>query len=436
MQRLKRVFTSRSTVVTVLILFALAICIPLAVPQMSETAASAAWQKSYPGLAQIASWVGLDRVYTTWWFLALAGTFIISLLVSSWDQYLFALRKTRQAGAGADPGVRLAGSREVFVAALRSRGYLPIGGDVPGSRLVRNPWGYWGSFLLHLGLSLTVLCALVYVGTEHRVLLRAIQGEEIYLAGESFAEEKGVLAGKLPLPAAVRLDSFSPSFWDNDQLRGLASEITFLESPGTGPRLAIGINDNVRYRGMLVYQRNRFGTAFLLRLVDPRGNVSDEVLYLQQPGGRRLAGYGEASVGAGRYTLKGKYFADTKRQTVLPVNPELTVRLLEGAIVLGEAGLKPGEGKKVGPYWVTLEKVRWWGEYVLDGGRGTAGIFAGFGLILFGVVLTYFATPCVVTLREEGGKLHAFWSTARFNDLLKEERDRVVALARKEDSDE
>ena len=431
---MKKFLTARTTVLALFLVLAACLCLPLIIPQQTGGIPALSPADGYPLLAAVARAAGLDHVFSTWWFLLVAGLFLLSLSCSTFDQYRLARKRTVAEGrlhyAEETP---LAVSADDFGRFARRCGYLPIGRAAAGARYVKSPWGYWGNFLLHLGLTLTVLFALVYVVTEHRLAVRVIAGEETPLTPETAEERKGLLAGTLPLPRAIRLGELSAAFWENDQLRELSSTGTFLQAGGGEEPYRIGINEKLSRRGVIVYQKGTFGTAFSLTFVDPAGRSFEEVFLLPQPQRRDKPGYGEMPLAGDGYTLKGKYLPDASGQSVLPRDPELTLRLVAGGAPVGEVSLKTGESGSLGPFRVTLRKTAWWTEYLFEGSRGVAGIFTGFALILLGVLLTYFSVPRVVTIVDEGGGRRVTWQSARFNDFFRAERDRIFAAARGEE---
>jgi hypothetical protein len=433
---MKRFFTNRRTVLILLLLVTTCICVVVFVPQQMGPQ-YAVWKAVNPRIAGLMAALGLDRIFATWWFLVIAALFLVSLCYSTYDQYRVALSKTLREGRLSHAAeFELTVNSAAFIAGIRRLGYRELPGQKtsPGARrFVKSPWGYWGNFLLHLGLATSILFALVYVATEHRVIVRVIAGEKIALTPENIAERKGILAGSLPLPEAITLTAVTPTFWNDDSIKSLTSHGIFFAKGGGVEPYAVGINNKLSYRGMLVYQKNEFGTAFSIEMSDQSGNVSPALLVLSHPAKKDKAVYGDLPLNSKDYQLKVKYYSDAARRTVMPVNPQLTLRLLERGNVRAEVSLSPGQSAVVGPYVISLKKAGWWTEYLFEGSHGTAGIFTGFAFILLGVLLTYFAIPYVVIITANGAEHTISWQSQRFNDFFRAERDRVFALAHLED---
>ncbi|BDV44331.1 cytochrome c biogenesis protein ResB [Geotalea uraniireducens] len=424
LKRVKRFFTARTTVLVLILLLAASLAIAVIVPQAGTTVAGA------PSLGAL---LGFNRVFSSWWFITLALLFIISLLYSTVDQFKSCRGRTFQLpsppGEGAIPSPRTAAQLD---AELRAVGYRRLTAGPGGTRYVKAPFGYWGSFLLHLGMTLTAVSALFYVVTEHRVIVRAVSGDYLQLRPGDYAERRGILAGRLPLPAALTLVRLAPEFWEGDQLKALASELVFFDNAGKRRELTVALSDKTRYHGLVVYQQPAFGNAFLVEFTSGAGNGFDELLPLPMPARRDKAGYGDFPLAGGRYLLKAKYYATADRSGIIPVNPQLVLRLYDGPRLVAETALLIGKSGQLGPYSIRLAEVRWWTDLLFDGSRGTAGIFSGFALLLAGGLLAFFAVPREVVVRPTATGCTVSWRASRFADFYDEERTAVLARCRGE----
>lgn len=427
--RIKRFLVARGTILVILLLLTLCVAAANIVPQrVRESDGMTGAPAAAGGFARLVTAVGLDHVFSTWWFVALTLLFLASLLASTGDQYRLARGRSlqRPVPGGGEEGCPVLVSPEGLAAALGREGYRLMAEADGARRYVRAVWGYWGNVLLHLGMVVVVIFSLVYILTEHRVIAQVVGGEPLDLRS-GLPERRGLLARPLPLPETVVLDRLIPQFWANDSLKSLDSELTF-KNAGRAEPFAVGVNDKGRYRGMIVYQRNNFGTAFLLEYSRDGVRPERRVFYLPMPLRREKAAYGNDTIDG--YLLKAKYYASPDRKRMLPVEPILTLRLMQGEGGLGEASLRPGETGTIGPYRITLHDARWWTELLFEGSRGTAGIFTGFALLLVGGALAYFVAPReVVVVTGEGGT-RAWWRAVRFTDFYRAERERIHSLCK------
>jgi hypothetical protein len=129
------------------------------------------------------------------------------------------------------------------------------------------------------------------------------------------------------------------------------------------------------------------------------------------------------------FLLKGKFYADMERKTMRLHGSPLTLRLYQGKDLQGEVTLTPGTTGQLGPLVVRLVQSEWWTDILLDGTRGTAGIFTGFALILAGVLSSYCLVPREIVVRESAGKVYAQHVARRFAQFYREEFDEIMQKA-------
>ncbi|MEI6702234.1 MAG: hypothetical protein WCL71_01700, partial [Deltaproteobacteria bacterium] len=272
-----------------------------------------------------------------------------------------------------------------------------------------------------------VFFSLVYVLTQHRVLIRLTGQEITRLADGNVKELHGVLPLRQTLPYSVVLKGLQPRFWANDKLEYLSSELYFTDQPGGEPRrVDIAVSDKSQYGRYIVYQANAYGRAFDLEFETSRGEIYRERLFLPYPPKRDVAGYGEIGITGTDFLLKGKFFADAEHKSMKPNLSPLTLRLFRGKELQGEATLTAGGMARMGPLAVRLAQSEWWTDILLDGTRGTSGIFAGFALILAGVLSSYCLVPREIIVRESDGKVYVQHVARRFAQFYREEFDEII----------
>jgi len=425
LKRAKRFLTARTTVLVLILLVAASLAAAVIVPQDSAGPAA-----PRPALVAL---LGLGHVFATRWFATLSVVFGCSLLLSSWDQ--LKVSRARMAvlpPEGGETGERCALGRPEVEALLRREGFRRLAGAPGRSRHVKRWQGYWGNSLLHLGMTLSVVCALLYVLTEHRVVVRAVSGAPVAMAPGSYLERRGILAGPLPLPATLTLFRLEPEFWENDRLKELGSELILVDERGDAQELLVRVSDAQRYRGLLVYQQPAFGNAFQVEFRNgPRGDF-DMRLDLPFPPRRDQAGYGSYPLAEGGLRLAAKYYAAADRSRMAPDDPQLVLRLYDGDRVVGEAALLAGQAGRLGPYDVRFAFVSWWTDILFEGSLGTVGIFTGFALLMCGGALTFFAVPREAVVRDGAAGCTVSFRSTRFPELYREERARILARCKGE----
>lgn len=423
---LKRFFLSRTTVITLIVLMLGAVLLGYFFPQrfLTSPAELDAWQLANPRLAPLWRALALDHVYTSPWFALLLLLFLVSLLFSTWQQFLLTLRRMREGGGGG-ASFETAASPEQLAAMVRSAGYRQVGG-VPGGefRFVRHPWGYWGNFLLHLGMVVSIASSLVILLCEKRAVAHLLEGEIHSPGSQWLQEERGLLAGRLRLPESVRLDRVKADFYPNDNLKQLVTDFSFLGPGGAATPLSMQINRSRNYRGIRIFQGRSFGKAFYVTFT--RGAEEyREIFMIDHPRDRNTASYKNFTLTWLPYEVKTKYYADAERKSIDSLTPLFAVRLMDGEKVVGEVSLKPGETGRLGDYTAQLVAVERWGGIIVIDTPGMGGIFAGFFILCIGGALSYFCPPREFTVVAGDGVCRVSWRASRFERLYREEFEAI-----------
>jgi cytochrome c biogenesis protein len=428
---IKRFFLSRKTILALILLILGAIVLAYIFPQRFSTPSleMEKWQEANPAWVSWVDLLGLDHVYSTIWFAVLLLVFLLSLIISTFDQIKISIKKTF--GHGVTSGgknFKVTATEEKIVSAIKKQGYFQISGNHATLRFVKYPWGYWGSVLLHFGIVFAIASSLLVALTQKRGLLQLVEGE-LYVPGSSWVtEERGLLAGRFILPEAVSLDNVIPEFWETDDLKQLTTTLSFSNPQGRFKRYTLAINQTINYKGIRVYQSQSFGDAFFVKLTDKEGRSTGIILQIQTPVKRNMPSYGIFRLSRIPYLLKAKYFADADKKSVLSTNPLLVMRLVDKGRVVGEVSLKNGGSAQLGPYTATVAGISRWAGIIFVNITGMPGIFLGFFIIIIGGALTYFMPPREFYIKkEENGFFIITWKATRFESFYKEEYEKLAA---------
>jgi cytochrome c biogenesis protein len=434
--KITKFLTARSTVIALFTAISAALLLASAVPQRASDGGKVpAWVGRLPDGLHFLSTLGVDNVVGSAWFAVLVALFWLSLVVSTVSQYGATKALTRRMpSAELPPGsLPLDIPAEQFAERVKAAGYRPAGSADGVQRYVRNLIGYWGNFLLHIGLVTAVVFSLVYVLTQHRVMVRLTGQEITRLTADTVQEIRGVLPVLQALPYSVVLKNLEPRFWGNDKLEYLSSELYFTGQAGGDPgRVDVALSDKSQFGSYLVYQANAFGRAFDIELQTASGETRRQRLYLPFPSRRGSAGYAEQALPGTDYLLKGKFYADFDRKSLQQSQPPLILRLYRGKDLMQEVTLAPGAQGQLGPFVVRLAQSEWWTDILMDGSRGTAGIFAGFAIILIGVLSSYCLVPREIIVRNRDGVLYVQQVVRRFASFYREEFDEITKTVKSE----
>jgi hypothetical protein len=313
--------------------------------------------------------------------------------------------------------------------AARRHGYRVWwqGGDA--WRLIKNPWGYWGDPLLHGGMLMVIVAALLCALTQLRGVIRLTEGE-VVAAGTPLAdEERGPWASSSFLAEAVRLDAVSPLFWPTDELRELRAAITFLGPHGRQSSQAVAINQPLRFRGLRFDLARTFGRSFFVTLSREGGRPLAIRLDLTRPLGRGVASYGNFSFPGVPLPMAAKYHGDGLGKRVDSDEPLLVLRLLGEERLPFEVALTPGQGGQLGPYTATLVRSARFVDCSVTDLHGVPLLFAGFMVVILGCGLIYCTPPREILLRQQQAGVALRWLAGRFSDFHGQELDDIIGDA-------
>lgn len=429
MNKLKHFFLSRNTILALIVLILGSILLSYLLPQQFTTALADLqdWQSAHPVWSSWVAFAGLDHLYATPWFAVLLFLFLLSLTLSAYEQVKRAVQQTFSGSAPSGGRLVTVQTSEADLrAALKNLGYLRVYDDASRSRFIKHPWGFWGSALLHIGIAFVIASSLFIVVTERRGLLHLVEGE-VFLPGNAWlVEEKGIFAGPLLLPGALRLDRVLPEFWDTDDVKQVTTNVRFVDPQGRFERFSLAINRTIRYHGLRMYQSQNFGNAFFLEIRGTKAGTLRRILQLQNPPDRRSAGYGNYQLPGVPYLLKAKYYADAGKTSMNSRDPLLVLRLVEGKKMVNELSLKTKEAGRLGPFTVQLTDVSRWAGIIVVENTGMPAVFLGFFVIIMGAALTYGTPPREITVAKDGTKLTLSWYARRFEPFYQDEFNAIV----------
>lgn len=292
-----------------------------------------------------------------------------------------------------------------LTAVLRRDGYgVRVAARGGGWRAVaaKNTAGAWGSVVLHLGL-LVILAGGVYSGATKAA------GYFELVEGQAFGETHGGYAQLSEAPFfgerhqgfRLRLERLQMEFWPDGSLRDIRSAVNVFDGQADPQPATIKVNGALVYRGVTIYQSQRYGFAAILSLAGRDGRQLSEgaVNFPKPPGSSQSAFRAFRLPATGWQVLADFHPAWGERaqpehwRLAQPPRPALYLTVRDGDVVLFNGPLAPGERAAIGDYDLTfVETRRWAGFPVLhDGGIGI--VFAGFALCIAGAALCFLRVP-------------------------------------------
>lgn len=412
-----------------MVFFALVGAIAATVPQRATTSVDgiAAWKAAHSAFAPIVDLLGLDRAFSTWWFLATLALFALSLGIATTRMWRAALRRAR----GEDmsprthvPGLTFDEARERALAL----GYRSVrGGAGSGAataiRLVRHRMGWWGSTVLHVGMLVVIVAGLVSAALTARAVVDLSQGE-VWSPGDPFlAEETGPFAAPADPGHAIRFDSATTTAWPTGELKSLTIELSLATASGAWQPATTSVNRPLRANGHIIYASpGEFGPAGFVVLRGP--GVPEARLRLEFPFvPRGSAGYTDIQPD-GWPRIDARWDPDGVRGEKL-----LAMRLLDDAGTEHRVELDPAETGELGPYTAEFEIEGQWARLIVVRPVGVWLLFLGFAVIGIGSLMLYLWVPRELVLEHHPAGVQYSWRAARMPRSYAGERDEIIAPA-------
>ena len=256
-------FSSVRLTIALLIIIALAAVIGTVVPQ--QEAASESLQKIPPALGAIVRALQLTDLYRSPWFLLLMGLLTANLVVCSLNRLPVSLRLYRRRPEPDRPGLYadlppervLEAEGSVEDAAARMEQVLkkslgPVDRRQDGGTVWlsahRGAWSYFGVYVIHAGVLVIVLGAVVgsILGFEGHV--------NIPEGGSADAIELRGGKGTMKLGFDVRCDDFTVEFYDSGMPKLYRSDLSFLKGGEIRARGVLMVNHPLEFEGIRFYQ--------------------------------------------------------------------------------------------------------------------------------------------------------------------------------------
>ncbi|GAM07817.1 cytochrome c biogenesis protein Ccs1 [Geobacter sp. OR-1] len=426
MTRVKRFFLSRSTVLTIILLALGAVTLGALVPQefITDRIELEKWRSLHPTLSTLSDLLGLWHVYTTPGFAVILLLVCISLTISTGEQGKSAWAKTFKGTPGGEPVGYFPITQEHAICVLRALGYRQM--SQATLRFIKNPWGYWGAFSLHLGLLVCIAASLLIALTQQRGSVDLVRGETQLAGAPWTGEERGLLAGSLVLPEPVRLDGLRLDY-SNGSVKGVEATLFFGTDRSAGIMAKTAINTPLSHEGLTIYQGNEYGQAFLIEIRTQTGELSRAAYSIRFPARIDEAGYNEFRVPGEPRLMQAKYSPFASGKPLDPAEMPLTLRLMDNDRESARLTLRQGESGMLGGDRVALLDVRDWGRLIFVRLYGIEGVFAGFFLIVIGAALTYCMPPREAVIVAKGEEVFLSWRSQRFAELYREELENIRA---------
>ncbi len=389
------------------------------------------YQSNYPenpALFGFITWkfilfTGLDHVYRTWWFLALLILFGTSLTACTFTRQLPTLKAARRWKFYEQPKQfqKLALSAEFDHASLNSlpeilkkRKYQVFQEEDKSNILYARKGlvGRIGPIVVHIGIVVTLLGSIFGAMT-------GFIAQEMVPSGETFQVKNiidaGPLAAKVPKDWSVHVNRFWIDYTPSGGIDQFYSAMSVLDAQGKEvDRKTIFVNQPLRYKGVTFYQTD-WGISAVKVQINNSPIFQLPMAPLETNGKGRIWG------------------------TWIPTKPDLSegaallARDLQGMVLIYDATgkltdtVRTGMSTQVNGVTVKLLDVIGSTGLQIKADPGIPIVYAGFAILMAGVVMSYFSHSQVWAL-QKGDRLYVGGKTNRAQVAFEREVLEVLDL--------
>jgi cytochrome c biogenesis protein ResB len=394
------------------------------VPQGANVSpeAMASWEADNRVLVGITRALGLDHLFSTWWFLTALGVFALAMSIATVRMAAGAYRATD--GPSVVPhAMVVGGSVDEVVERARAGGFRERRRTRAGLRvLVRHPLGLWGPTVLHAGMLVALLAALAASALTSQAILDLSQSEVRSPGDEYLVTESDVL-GRVPeLGRSVRFDDAKTETWPDGSLKSVTATLSISGDDDGWVAYTASPNDPLHLDGHTIYVLpGEFGDAAFLIVTAPDGaeyRIRTEFRFV--PEGE--AGYAQVAP-AGVPVIDARWDPHGVRGPVaLSLRPA-------GDDEAEPVTVAPGETVEVGEYSVALVGMAQWMGFRIVRPYAIGVLFFGFGIIGLGSLMLYLWVSRELVLEQTTDGVRYGWRAARMGRTYLAERDAILGVA-------
>lgn len=417
MKKVKRFLLSRKTVFSLICGVSISCLIGSLIPQVARKPPEffETWKAESPKIYYLVDLLQLNQVYTSVWFLVLVALIATSLAFSIYYQskVLVKLREPAQRditeGSFRDflslrlvqgSGFRVQGS-EVRVGGIvneikrvfKAKGYRPylVAEESRYFLFGKNRAGRWGGVIFHVGLLFCIVAALYGLAFQKRGFIQLIQTETFQGKDEDWQSKRlGVFAKDFDLGFQVYLNEFTPTYWENDQVKDLVSSLTMIDEKGEPSEFSVSPGKPVVFKGTKIYQSTDYGYAlgFILKKEGEHEPVGTNFL-LDAPGKKDQPFKGKMDFPTTDYILDMKFHPNLIEPSFYATIPGVNLTVTEKGEERFKRKVLFNQMALFGNDALKFAQIHYWTGLIFVENYGMPLVYCGFALSTLGALLIF-----------------------------------------------
>lgn len=442
---IKRFLLSPKTVISLICAVGVSCVIDSTIPQITGKPPQffEAWKARSPEVYYVIELLQLNQVYTSIWFLVLAALIALCLIFSIYYQSkvliksggpvkrditqssfkdYFAIESVYSSELGVG---RLADEiKEIF----KDRGYRPCL-ITEGSRYFifgKNRWGRWGGVIFHVGLLFVIIAAFYGLAFQKRGFVQLIRTDTFQGKDKDWVVKSlGVLAKDFDLGFKVYLNKFTPTYWENDQIKELESGLTIIDDKGEAKEFSLSLRNPIHFKGTRIYQSRYYGYSpgFILK----REGYNPVITHflLDAPGKKDKPFAGKMDFPTTEYILNMKFYPDLIEPSFYATLPGVDLTVTEKGEERFKGRVLFSQRAWLGKDTLTFAQIHYWTGLTFVKNYGMPLVYLGFALSTLGALLIFMLSYTEIHLKviEEGDHISLYMGgqAKRYKAIFSEE---------------
>jgi len=453
-------FKSRKLAIILIFLIIVLSIIGTHIPQKSQLKPDVynTWKNNHPGQADFFEKIGFTNLFSSYIFLSISFLLFINTIFCTQSMLIGAFRKLRndpqfqkkQYITNLEYNTILKTEKEqeqiIFEinSVLKAKGYK-ISSNQNCIFAQKNRLGILGTPLFHVCI-LFIILAVVYGNTGR------MEGDMRLIEGQTLSEEHGnyMFINEGPFfyenhkRFNITLEKFYVTYIDEtDTPRGGAGRLV-IEENGQKVTDIVYSNHLMAYKGY-TFLGNVYGLAPLLILRNPDGSVysGSYVTASDQDNSGRYVAYfnmGKTGLEGGLMVYMTTNLTSGKiMESNIEQEPILFLKVFDKGSEIYNGTLKLNDTVKINDMYFGFYDIKYWSNFYVVKDSGTIFVYAGIGMMISGLIISFFIVPkkvWVEVVNEKdnkaeiyiGGRADKFRSfyEEEFGDILNRIKERIT----------